>query len=81
MGPVRITVNINKKMNGVCRHIDFELCNTHLEKVPQIPMFYDFFFHNAKYRQEKLSIHLSALFEKVPQIFINCMKGCDLGNL
>lgn len=51
MDPIRITANINKKIDGVYRGVDFELCKTPLEKVPQIPMFYDF-SHNAKCRPE-----------------------------
>lgn len=61
MGSIRITVNINKKINGVYRHIDFKLCKTHLEKVPEIPMSYDF-FHNAKCRQESKTFYTFVCF-------------------
>lgn len=43
MGLIAITVNVNKKINGVYRHIDFKICKTHLGKDLQIPESYDFF--------------------------------------
>lgn len=43
MGLITVTINVNKKINGVYRHIGFKLCKTRLEKDPQIAMFYDFF--------------------------------------